>query len=312
VREIGTTRWIDPDTVFQIGSVSKAISGAGIVRLQVLGHMTLDEPVEPRLKSWKFPRRMREAHDVSGVTLRTLLSHFAGLNVHGYPYRPLNSPMPSAAQILEAVDGPEYALDFLGPPGKTMHYSSANFVLLQMLVEDVTGEPFAQWMKRTYLMPVGMHDSAYLWDEAYADNFAMRHTGEGQMLPIMQRAVLASSNLHTTPSDLARAMSLLLASRSGNSAWDWFLPPDLARAMTTGQPQGAADPHWGLGWYLGHAHLHSTFKAGGAFEGVWSWLEGFPATGVCVVMLTNSQSGQAVTKPIMERLRPGLLGRTRE
>jgi CubicO group peptidase (beta-lactamase class C family) len=307
VREIGTDLRIDLDTVFQIGSVSKAISAVGLVRLVTLGCITLDEPILPRLRSWTFPRRILASHDPSALTMRHLLCHFSGLNVHGYPYLPLDSRLPSAAEILDGIDGPEYALDFLGPPGRTMHYSSANYVLLQLLAEDLTGEPFARWMHRTYLAPLGMHRSSYLWSHGFAGNFARRHTGEGQALPTMQRAVLASSNLHTTPTDLARVTSLVLAARFGNHDHDWFMPPDLAAEMIRGQPDAQSDPHWGLGWYLGFSQYHSTFKAGGAFEGVWSWLEGFPSCGVSVVMLTNSQSGQDVTRPIMERVRPLLL-----
>lgn len=308
VRDLRTLRKVDPATMFQIGSVSKAIASLGAVRAHVLGLIDLDEPIVPRLRSWKFPEHLARGRDLSRITLRTLISHTAGLNVHGYPYLPPDRPAPSAAQILDGIDGPEHRLDFLHDPGTKCWYASAHFVLLQCLIEDVTGQPYARWMHENVLMPLGMWDSSYVWNADIRARLASRHTGERDILPMMHRAVLASSNLHTNSRDLARATSLMFRARFGDHTYDWYLPPELAAEMIRPQPPWLTQPHWGLGWYLGEGFQQTTFKAGGAFEGVWCWLEGFPQTGVTVVMLTNSQSGAYATKPIMERLRPSLLG----
>ena len=90
-----------------------------------------------------------------------------------------------------------------------------------------------------------------------------------------------------------------------------FLPgaasAELVRPQPVAQVAAGEERHWGLGWYLGRPEVQTTYKAGGAFEGVWCWLEAFPASGVCVVLLTNSQSGARATHPIMNELRPFLL-----
>lgn len=311
VRELGRPEPVETGTIFQIGSVSKSISSIAAARMPLLGLLGLDEPVVGYLRSWKFPERMTRAHDVRLVTLRGLLSHTAGFNVHGYPYVDAGQPLPTAAQILEGCQGPDTILDWKGPPCETMHYSSAHFVLFQLLVEDITGRPFAEWMDRNLLLPLGMLDSAYLWDDSMRTRFAMRHTGEGHVLPQKQRAVLASSNLHTTASDLARALVFPMRSRFGDASMEWFLPAsasaELARPQPVDQVAAGEERHWGLGWYLGRPEVQTTYKAGGAFEGVWCWLEAFPASGVCVVLLTNSQSGARATHPIMSELRPFLL-----
>lgn len=299
---------IDERTIFQIGSISKSIAAMGAVRMHHLGILDLDEPVQGRLKRWKIPGYVAQGRDLSKVTVRTLVSHTAGFNVHGYPYLPEDQPPPSAAQILAGIDGPACHLEFEFDPGTTPKYASANFQVLQMVMEDASGVPFAPWMKDNLLTPLGMHDSAYEWDDDIKARLISRHTGEGQALPRMYRGAKASSNLHTTAFDLARAAWAIVAARHGDHRYDHVIPPSLMDEMIRAQPPGLTGAMWGLGWFLDEGFRQSTFKAGGAFEGVWSWMEGFPSTGFVVVMLTNCQSGRAVTKPIMDQIRPVIAG----
>lgn len=79
--DLATEKKITPRTIFNIGSISKVVSAWGFMQLTEKGLVKLDEPVNQSLTRWRLPQ---SSYDVSKVTLRRILSHTAGLSVHGY------------------------------------------------------------------------------------------------------------------------------------------------------------------------------------------------------------------------------------
>jgi hypothetical protein len=86
------------------------------------------------------------------------------------------------------------------------------------------------------------------------------------------------------------------------------ISPALVRAMVEPQPRQLSRRQWGLGWYLGDVPAQTSYKAGGSMEGVWTWLEGFPAARTGVALMTGSDVGRDVTAPIMSLIRREVLG----
>ena len=94
------------------------------------------------------------------VTLRRLLSHTAGLTVHGFPGYEVHDGMPSVVQVLDgAGNTPPVRVDVV--PGSISRYSGGGYTVMQQLVIDVTGKPFPQYMTETVLAPAGMTSSTY-------------------------------------------------------------------------------------------------------------------------------------------------------
>src|SRR5262245_56892690 len=89
---------ITADTLFLAGSISKPIAALAALRLVEQGKLNLDEDVNLKLKTWKVPEN--EFTKDKKVTLRGLLSHSAGLTVHGFPGYAVDAPMPTLVQIL--------------------------------------------------------------------------------------------------------------------------------------------------------------------------------------------------------------------
>jgi CubicO group peptidase (beta-lactamase class C family) len=98
VREAGTSTPVTLDTTFQAGSVSKPVTALAAMRLVQEGRLNLDENVNNKLLSWKVPDNAFTASEK--VTLRRLLSHSAGLNVHGFPGYAVGEPLPTLLQVL--------------------------------------------------------------------------------------------------------------------------------------------------------------------------------------------------------------------
>ncbi len=92
VTEKGGKIPVTPSTLFQAGSISKPVAAMGALRLVDRGRLSLDEDVNTKLTTWKVP--VNEHTKEKKVTLRGLLSHTAGLTVHGFPGYEVGGPVP--------------------------------------------------------------------------------------------------------------------------------------------------------------------------------------------------------------------------
>lgn len=302
------SREVGRQTLFQIASASKPLSAFGIIRLFERMGRSLDEPIAPMLTSWSFPESLRAQQNVNLITMRMLLSHTSGLNIHSYPWVPAGAARHTAGDLLNGIDGPEFTLGFDLAPGVASSYSGAGFTLAQCVADDLAGSHFSQWMGRDVLPLLGMHSSSFdetTWTLAQC---ATRHDGEGNPMPPAFRAATAASNLYTTAEDIGRFIGTMFDGPNGEFPGRFIISAAEARNMTKPHPPGIPDPHWGMGWYMGAGMMQTTFKAGGAKAGVWTWLEGFPSSDIGIAMLTNSEAAQRVTKPIMTEIRKMLLG----
>ena len=89
---------VGPDTLFSVGSVSKVATAALCLKLVALGKLDLDQGVDRWLRRWRLPQGPEG--DVGDISLRMLLSHTAGFNVHGFKDVQPSEPLPSLLQTL--------------------------------------------------------------------------------------------------------------------------------------------------------------------------------------------------------------------
>ncbi len=99
VTEPGSHNPITIHTLFQAGSISKPVAATGALSLVQQGKLSLDENVNDELKSWQVPDN--EFTKDQKVTLRRILSHSAGLTVHGFPGYAVGAPIPTLIQIFD-------------------------------------------------------------------------------------------------------------------------------------------------------------------------------------------------------------------
>jgi CubicO group peptidase (beta-lactamase class C family) len=144
-----------PQTLFQAASISKPVTAMAVMRLAGEGVVDLGREVNELLRSWRLP-------DGEGVTVRRILAHTAGLGVEGYPGYERGGDVPTAQQMLDGIPPSNTAaVRVVRTPGEAYQYSGGAFILLQVLLEDVSGEPFAKLMRTTVLNPLGMRTSTY-------------------------------------------------------------------------------------------------------------------------------------------------------
>lgn len=198
---------VTPATLFQAGSVSKPVAALGALHLVEQDKLSLDEDVNIRLKTWRVPEN--EFTKVEKVTLRRILSHSAGLTVHGFPGYAVDKRLPTLVQILDGSKPANTAairVDVI--PGSRWRYSGGGYTVMQQMLIDVTGKAFPQFMKEAVLDPLNLEESTY--EQPLPDRLVSKAAtgyypngkkvdGRFHIYPEM-----AAAGLWTTASDLAR------------------------------------------------------------------------------------------------------------
>ncbi|MEQ9104571.1 MAG: serine hydrolase domain-containing protein [Rhodothermales bacterium] len=196
---------VDENAIFPMASVSKWVTAWGILKLVQEGVLDLDVPVETYLTRWSLPP---SEFDNQSVSIRTLLSHTSGL-VDGLGYAgfgPGEEVQTIEASLTQASDAPwSDGKAIVGlQPGTQYRYSGAAYTLLQLVVEEVSGQTFQDYMDEHVLQPLGMHQSTFEWSDSTPLERVTRLDGEGNPKPYRRFTALAAASLHSTPSDLVR------------------------------------------------------------------------------------------------------------
>jgi len=234
----------DGSSIFQIASLSKWVTAAGVLALADRGLIGLDDPVEEHLTRWRFPVT---GFDNGGVTIRRLLAHTGGLT-DGLGYNGFETA--EAVQSLEAsLDEPADAMEGANgrveigrEPGSRFAYSGGGYTVLQMMVEDVTGQTFSQAMDDLVFSPSGMMSSTFDADEA-AGSLVPIFDEDGERVPHRFYTALAAASLYTTADDLAAFLKSIGRPREEGG----LLSSEMLTEMATAEARIATLPIWGLG-----------------------------------------------------------------
>jgi CubicO group peptidase (beta-lactamase class C family) len=287
VVEAGGARAVTPETLFQAASISKPVAAMAALRLVEEGRLSLDEGVNGRLVSWKVPEN--EFTKEKKVTLRRILSHSAGLTVHGFRGYAVGEKVPTLLDVLEGrkpANSRPIQVDVV--PGSLSRYSGGGYCVLQQMVEDVLKKPFAETMERTVLSRLGMRQSTYRQPlpRGLADRAATGHRKDGQPIPAKWYTYpeMAAAGLWTTPSDLARFAIELERSYAGRS--NRVLSKEMIRQMLSRQMGGS-----GLGIGVDGEGPSVRFSHGGANEGFRCFLVAYRDSGRGAVVMTNGDGG---------------------
>jgi len=291
LRDVASGLPATTETLFQAASMSKAVAAAGILRLFEVKNLNLDADVNTMLRTWQVPASP-EARGAS-VTMRRLLSHTAGTNVHGFAGYDRDAPLPTLVQVLNGEPpANSERVRVTVEPGTVTEYSGGGTSIAQQLAVDVSGEPFPAFMQQTLLGPLGMTESTFdqplpepLWPRAadgyYSDGKPV-HRG-WHVYPTM-----AAAGLWTTPADLATFVIAIQNALRGQGRAP--IDATVARQMTTKVSQT-----FGLGPEVEPGY----FSHNGANEGFQGVFYGLDDGGKGVVVMTNSDIGLQIAEEVV-------------
>jgi CubicO group peptidase (beta-lactamase class C family) len=283
-------------TLFQAGSISKPVSALAALHLVEAGRLSLDEDVNARLSSWKVPENRFTATEK--VTLRRLLSHNAGVTVHGFPGYDVRDSVPSLVRVLDgapSTNTPPIRVDTT--PGAIWRYSGGGFTIMQQLLIDVAGMPFPRFLQQTVLGPIGMTSSSYEQPPS-PSRAALTATGYyADRTPVHGRwhvyPEMAAAGLWTTPTDLARFAIEIQQTLAGKG--HSVISSAMARQYLTEQIGGS-----GLGIGVAGSGRALRFSHGGRDEGFDAQLIAFAETGQGVAIMINANDNSRFMGRVVE------------
>jgi CubicO group peptidase (beta-lactamase class C family) len=207
VQDFGSGRAVDADSLFRIASMSKAFTALAILKLRDEGKLSLDSPAEayvPEMAGWRYP-----TEDSPRIRVRDLLSHVGGF-VTDDPWGDRQQPLAEEdfTRMLRA------GVPFDHAPQTAFVYSNFGYALLGRIVTNVSGKPYADYIRGGIMAPLGMASTGYEVSEAPSErrSLGFRWENDAQVPePTMAHGVFgAMGGVQTSASDYARWVAFLL------------------------------------------------------------------------------------------------------
>lgn len=275
---------VNSDSVFQAASLSKTVFAYTVLKLVEQGKLELDAPIMKYLPqgyrhqfnpfATKTPFKTDIVTDsrIQEVTIRMVLNHTSGL--------------------------PNWAsgsLSFDSTPGAKWQYSGEGFVLLQRAVEEVTGKPLDKLMIELVFKPLAMSHSDYILSAQVKQNLLTGHKANGSPRAKFDfTKPIAPVTLYTSAADYGNFLVTLLN--------DGYLLKQITESPVTVDP--SLNLSWGLGWGIERTKEDLFIWHWGNNSGYRAFVIASVRTGNGFVMLTNSENGLKLAKPITQKVLP--------
>jgi CubicO group peptidase (beta-lactamase class C family) len=305
---------ITEDTAFRIASLTKTFTGIAVMQLWEQGLVDLDAPANDYLRSFRLvPTRP----NLSPATVRHLLTHTSGV---GYWRRLSDLLQPGVGSgdragrsgALPLAQYYRRGLPVEVEPGTKWAYSNHGFAALGQIVEDVTGQPLDNYLRKQIFDPLGMEHTDLLRSERVkpylATGYVLRSRG---LKPVADREVPTpgGGGMYATTADIARYLAALL--RPAANDHGSVLRPETVATMF--RPHFQPDPRvpgMGLAFELGREGDQPTVGKTGILSGFHSAIAMAPEEGIGVIVFSNTGGldGRGAPTPLAPMLLRLLLG----
>ena len=286
-----------PDTVLTAASLTKSAFACMVMQLVQEKLLDLDKPVYQYLPKPlpEYPNYTDLASEerYKKITARMILSHTTGFpNWRWFQ------------------DDKKLSINF--DPGSRYAYSGEGIVLLQFVVETITGKSAQELMQRRIFGPLGMTRSSMITEPTFANDVANRYDEYGRPLSVEQRkSANAAGSMQTTLNDYARLLAAIMQTKVLNKETrDLMLSPQIqifSRAQFPSLSTETTDVNksiklsYGLGWGLYWTPYGKAFFKEGHDEGWRNYTVCFE-NGTGILILTNSSNGEGIFKELLETL----------
>ncbi len=288
---------VDGDTLFQIGSTTKTVTGTAAMRLVEQGRLDLDAPIRAYLPEL----RLADEATAAGVTLRHLFSHTAGW-VGDYFDDAGNGDDALTRIVDRMVDLPQ-----ITPLGAIWSYNNAGFYLAGRVIEVATGKPYEAAVQELVLGPLGMTMSLFFAADAITHRVAVGHESpyeDGAGPPKVLRPWALARAAHPAGGIASSARDQLRYARfhmGDGTAADGtrVLAPESIALMQAPFAPAANGEFSGITWFMRDAGGVRLVRHGGATNGQLSAFVMAPARRFAITVLTNANRGGELHREIV-------------
>ena len=287
---------VTPATLFEPGSISKSLNALGVMKLVHDKKIDLQTDINRYLKSWQFP--YDTASHGKKITIANLLSHTAGLTVHGFPGYYYGDSFPTIPQILDGKPPANTsAVRSMFEPGLRYEYSGGGTMISELIQMDITGKPYDKYIEQTVFKPLRMYNSFFTQPPPPGKKnlLATAYGGDGKPIkgnyPILIEQ--AAGGLWTTPSDLAKFIIDIQLSAQGRS--NKVLNKETTQLMLTPYVDKSA----ALGVFIDTINGTRYFKHDASNQGFSGLYYASLEEGKGIVVFINSDAGFAVVPQLL-------------
>lgn len=290
--ELETNRRATPRTNYRLASVSKQFTATAVLLLADRGRLSLDDTLPTFFPG--FPAYGRE------IRVRHLLNHSSGLLAYEDFVPPAAAAPVLDADVLAILERQDRTYF---PPGSAFRYSNSGYALLALIVEKVSGQPFAEFLRREIFAPLGMRHTQMNLRDAWrksprAFGYSRRAGGWERTDQSLTSYVLGDGGIYSSLEDLARWETELAAPRllrpvtrrEAMTATIEARPLAEDRAAAAGEQLG-----YGFGWFVGTHRDHEVVWHGGSTRGFRTHILRIPGLRLTVIVLTNRNAGDVAT-----------------
>jgi CubicO group peptidase (beta-lactamase class C family) len=283
--DVEEKRKVTTDTRFQAASISKSINSLGVLKLVEMGKLDPEADINTYLTTWKFPYDSL-SHNKK-ISVYNLLSHTAGLDIHGFPGYEKTDTLPTLQQILDGKrPANTKAVRSLFEPGTKFKYSGGGITISQLILTNITNSNYADWMQKNVLAPLDMTNSSYQQPPTPTANLATGYYGNGK--PVTGKYHIypeqAAAGLWTTPTDLAKFIIECQLALEGRSK------KVLSQAMMKKRLTPYIDSNAALGVFIEKKEGESYFTHNGGNEAFLCTSYGSMQGGNGVVIMINGEN----------------------
>ncbi len=267
-----------PETLFQVGSISKGFTSIALLQLQEQGLLNINDPVTKYLPWFEI----QSAY--APITLRHLMNHTAGII--------MGSDETSAA-ITETWNLRHTRASI--PPGELFHYSNSGYKVLGLVLEAILKAPISKILEERLLDPLGMNSSHAAITQAIRPQLAVGYIGYFDDRPHLRGGPLAPAPwlesdtadgaISSTAEDMCCYLQSLLRRGEGlltPASFEQLIQPNIA----TGD--GLHGEHYGLGMFIQNLNGNKVIGHGGGMVGYLAYLLADLDAGLGIITLTNS------------------------
>ena len=291
--DVAKKKPVTTETLFEPGSISKTLNSIGILKLAQDKKIDLYTDINTYLTSWKFP--YDSVSKGKKIMLADILSHNAGLSVHGFPGHNINGKIPTVYQVLDGISpAVTSAVRSEFEPGLKYQYSGGGTTISQVLLTDVTQQPYETWMYANVLKPIGMVHSFYSQPPPKDKQFLCATGYYSDGTPILDKFHVypeqAAAGLWMTPSDLSNYiidMQLAYQGKPSN-----VLIPEMVKLHLTPYNNGPA----AMGTFIDDHEGAKYFQHSAGNDGFCGFFYASLDEGYGLVVFLNSESGRLLSE----------------
>ena len=276
---------VTPDTLFQIGSITKTFTATAAMRLVERGELDLDAPIRTYLPELK----LADEDVAARVTARHLFTHTGGWI--GDYFDDLGAGDDALARMVEEIR----ILPQLTPLGEVWSYNNAGFYLAGRIIERITKQTFEQAVQDLVLDPLGLENTFFFADDVMTRRFCVGHLRGEEDRPAVARPWSIGRAAHPAGGLSSTVGDLLRYARFHMSDGEGVLSRASLDEMQREQfPVGASFDAVGLTWMRSQFGTRLALGHGGGTNGQISIFAYVPEEHLAYAVLTNYQRGGEV------------------